>query len=149
MSTEASTSGAAGTASERETEPLGTGSLVRRGALAAVVASVANAALVLVVTSVGVAPGFRPLAVPPVVLFTVLGVVGATAVYWLVRRRAANPDRTFVRVASVVLVLSFLPDVGLLSADPAATVPGVVVLMAMHVVAAAVSVAVLTGKWVR
>ena len=146
MSTEASTSGAVGTASENESRSLGTGSIVRRGALAAVVASVANAVLVLAATAVGVAPGFRPLALPPVLLLTVLGVAGATAVYWLLRRRATNPDRTFVRVAAVVLVLSFLPDIGLLSADPAATVAGVVVLMAMHVVAAAASVAVLTGR---
>ena len=144
MSTETSTSSAGGTVNE--SEPLGTGPLVRRGALAAVVASVANAALVLVATTVGIAPGFRPLALPPVLLLTVVGVAGATAVSWLLLRRVSNPDRTFVRVASVVLVLSFLPDVGLLSADPAATVPGVVVLMAMHVVAAVASVAVLTGR---
>jgi hypothetical protein len=144
MSTETSTSGAGGTVSE--SEPLGTGPLVRRGALAAVLASVTNAVLVLAATAVGVAPGFRPLAIPPVLLLTVLGVAGATAVYWLLCRRASNPDRTFVRVAAVVLVLSFLPDIGLLSADPAATVAGVVVLMAMHVVAAAASVAVLTGR---
>ena len=72
--------------------------------------------------------------------------MGATVTYWLLVRRASNPDRTFVRVASVVLVVSFVPDVGLLSGDPAATVPGVVVLMAMHVVVAAVSVTVLTGR---
>jgi uncharacterized membrane protein YoaK (UPF0700 family) len=147
MSTEASTTGAGGTVSESES--LGTGSFVRRGALAAALAGVANAVLVLAATTLGVAPGFRPVALPPVLLFTVLGVAGATAVYWLLHRRTSNPDRTFLRVAAVVLVLSLLPDVGLLSADPAATVPGVVVLMAMHVVAAAVSVVVLTGRAFR
>ena len=36
---------------------------------------------------------------------------------------------------------------GLLVVDPAATVAGVVVLMGMHVVAAVVIVAALTGRW--
>ena len=129
-----------------EPEPFGAERLVRRGALAAVAAAVVNAVVVLATTAVGVAPGFRPLSLPPVLLFSVLGVAGATAVCWLLRRRGSNPDRTFRRVAAVVLLLSFLPDLGLLSVDPAATVPGVVVLMAMHVVVAAVSVAVLTGR---
>lgn len=122
------------------------GSLVRRGVLAVVLVVVANAVVTLAATAVGVAPGFRPLSLPSVLLLSTLGVVGATVAYWLLVRRAANPDRTFVRLAAVVLVLSFLPDVGLLVGDPAATVPGVVVLMAMHVVAAVVSVAVLTGR---
>ena len=52
----------------------------------------------LATPAVGVAPGFRPLALPPVLLFTVLGVAGATVVYWLLHRRAANPDRTGVPV---------------------------------------------------
>jgi hypothetical protein len=125
---------------------LETGSLVRRGALAAVVAAIAKAVVAVAATTAGVAPGFRPLELPPILLLTVLGVIGATAVYWMLLRRASNPDRTFVRVAAVVLVVSFVPDLGLLSADPAATVLGVLVLMAMHVVAAAVSVAVLTGR---
>jgi uncharacterized membrane protein YoaK (UPF0700 family) len=144
MSTETRTSDAGGRIDESESPE--SGSLVRRGAVAAAVAATANAVLVVAATAAGVAPGLRPLALAPVVLLTVVGVVGATAVYWLLRRRASNPDRTFLRVAAVVLVLSLLPDVGLLSTDPAATVPGVVVLMAMHVVAAAASVAVLTGR---
>lgn len=137
------------TAGQHETTgpgSLGIGSFVRRGALAVVLVAVANAAVTLAATAAGVAPGFRPLSLSPVLFLSTLGVVGATVTYWLLDRRAENPDRTFVRVASVVLVLSFLPDVGLLVGDPAATIPGVVVLMAMHVIAAAVSVAVLTGR---
>jgi hypothetical protein len=42
-----------------------------------------------------------------------------------------------------VLVVSFLPDLGLLAGDPAATVPGVLALMVMHVVVAAASVGAL------
>jgi hypothetical protein len=143
MSTETST---AENETTTESTVLGIGPLVRRGALAAVVVALANAVLVLVTTSVGVAPDFRPLSLPPVLFLSTLGVLGATVTYWVLVRRASNPDRTFTRVASVVLVVSLLPDVALLSGDPAATVPGVVVLMAMHVVAAAVSVAVLTGR---
>jgi hypothetical protein len=54
----------------------------------------------------------------------------------------------FTRVAVVVLLLSFVPDVLLLQADPAATVPAVIVLMVMHVVVAVVCVASLTGRLV-
>ena len=126
-------------------ERIGTGSIARRGAIAAAVAAVANVVLVLAATAAGVAPGFRPLNPFPVLLLTVLGVAAATAVYWLLVRRTSTPDRTFLRLASVALVVSFLPDVALLAGDPAATGPGVAVLMVMHVVAAAATVAVLTG----
>jgi hypothetical protein len=112
----------------------------------AVLLSVApNVALVVVATELGVAPGFRPIAVPPVVFLSAVGALGAAAVYWLLGRVVADRERTFVRVAAAVLVLSFLPDLALLSRDPAATVPGVAVLTAMHVVVAAACVGVLPG----
>lgn len=72
------------------------------------------------------------------------GIVAATFVFTLVRRVSRDPVRTFTRIAAVVLVLSVLPDLVLLRAQPAATVPGVLVLLAMHVVAAVVIVGGLT-----
>jgi hypothetical protein len=117
-----------------------------RGALAAVAAVAGNVALLVAANAIGVAPGFRPLAVPPVAFLSVAGVVGATVVYWFLRRRSSKPARTFRRVAGGVLVVSFLPDVALLFVDEAATVAGVVVLMAMHVVVAAACVALLPGE---
>lgn len=114
--------------------------LAVRGAVAVVVSVLVNVVLVLAVGALGIAPGFRPLAVPPVAFLSAMGAVGATAVYWGLTRYRNAPDRSFVRLAAVVLVLSFLPDVGLLLNDPAATVAGVVALMVMHVVVAAASV---------
>ena len=113
--------------------------------VAAVLAAVGNAVVVLALPgALGLQP-YDPLTLPPVVLFTVLGVVGTTVVYAALRRFAPRPDRTFVIVAGLVLVLSFVPDVTVAPDLPGATTASVVLLMVMHVVAAAVAVAVLTG----
>ena len=118
-------------------------SVLLRGGLAAVLAVLANVGLVLGVGVLDIDPGFRALTVPPVALLSALGAGGATVVYWLLRRYASDPDRTFVRVAAGVLLISFVPDVALLAVDPAATPLAVVVLVAMHVVVAVVSVGLL------
>ena len=72
-------------------------------------------------------------------------------VFAVVRRVASQPIRLFRIVATVALVLSFLPDVWLLTEAaggtfPGATVSGVGVLMMQHVVAAAVVVWMLTMR---
>lgn len=119
-----------------------------RGAIAAVGSVACNVGLVFAAGAVGIAPGFRALTPPPVAFLSAVGALGATAVYWLLVRTGAvdRPARTFRRVAAAVLVVSFLPDIGLLWADPAATLPGILVLMLMHVVVAAVSVGLLVGR---
>lgn len=116
-----------------------------RGGLAVGLAVLTNVVLVLGVDALGIAPAFRALTVPPVAFLSALGAGGATAVYWLLGRYVSDADRTFVRVAAGVLLLSFVPDVVLLASDPAATPLAVVILMAMHVVVAAVSVWVLVS----
>ena len=121
--------------------------LAVRGIVAAAIAAVVNAGLVALATAADIAPGFRALTYPPVVFLSVVGALGAAVAYFLVLRRASgDPDRLFARIAAVVLVLSFVPDIGLLVSDDAATVVGVVLLMLMHVVVAAAAVAVLTGR---
>ena len=117
-----------------------TPSVLVRGGLAVALATLVNAGLVVGASSLGVAPGFRPLTVPPVAFLSALGAAGAAAVYWLANRYATDADRTFVRVAVGVLLLSFVPDAALLVSDPAATPLAVAVLAAMHVVVAAASV---------
>jgi len=114
-----------------------------RGLLAVALAIVLNVVLVLGANAIGVAPGFRALTIPPVAFLSALGAGGATLVYWLLRRYVGVTDRTFVRLAGGVLLLSFLPDVALLAVDPSATPLAVVLLMAMHVVVAAVAVGLL------
>lgn len=104
----------------------------------------------LAVTSLDISPEFLPLGGPaPVIIFTLVAGAVAVGVYGVVRRTAKRPDRLFRRIAAVVLVVSFLPDLWLLSEGAAdiyagATPAGVAVLMVLHVVAAAVIVPVLT-----
>lgn len=99
-----------------------------------------NAVLVFGFSSLEVAPNFDALTIPPVVFLSAVGAIGATVVYWALERYTRDPDRVFLQVAAAVLVLSFVPDVALLELDPAATVPGVIALMVMHVTVAVVSV---------
>ncbi len=100
------------------------------------------------VASLDIPTEFPPLAGPgPTIFFTTLGALGAIGVFGVIRPRADRPERLFRRIAAVVLLLSFVPDVLLLSegaAIPGATPAAVGVLMAMHVAVAAVMVWFLT-----
>jgi hypothetical protein len=120
--------------------------VARRGAVAVAVAVAANAVLVAGADLAGVAPGLAALDYAPVTVLTVAGVAGATAVYGLLTRVVAAPDRAFVAVAAVVLVLSFVPTALVVPADPAATTAGVVLLGVAHVPPAVAAVLALTGR---
>ena len=95
---------------------------------------------------------FPPLIGPgPTIFFTVVGVILGVAVFAEMRRVASQPIRLFRIVAAVGLVLSFLPNVWLLtdaagSTFPGATTSAVGTLMAQHVVVAAVIVWMLTMR---
>lgn len=128
-------------AENRPSDDLGT--LAKRGGLATVVATVVNAAIVLAVPPAIDHPPYAPLSLGSVALFTVLGVVAATAVYAVILRLSARPERTFLAIAAVVLLLSFVPDLTFAGELPGATSAGVALLMVMHVVAAVVAVTVL------
>ena len=66
-------------------------------------------------------------------------------VFALIARFSRRPIRLFRTVALIVLLVSLLPDIGLLAAGtPGATPLSIGVLMLMHVVAWAISVAMLT-----
>jgi len=125
--------------------------MVTRGILS--VAGAIVAVLVVrwvAVTLVDVPPEFLPLAGPSAAGFftTVLG-IGAVLVYTLMRRFAKRPERTFRWISVGVLLVSFVPDLWLLSEAGSAqfegsTPGGVAILMVLHVVAAAVIVPGLT-----
>ena len=95
---------------------------------------------------------FLPLMTPaPTIFLTVVGVILGVAVFAEMRRVASRPIRLFRIVAGVGLLLSFLPDVWLLtdaagSRFPGATISGVGTLMVQHVAAAAVVVWMLTMR---
>jgi hypothetical protein len=89
---------------------------------------------------------FFPLKSMDFIALTLAGVLAAVIVYALMGRWAKTPVRTFRIVAGIALPLSFVPDLALLvTGMPGATLAGVLGLMAMHVVAAAIAVGVLTG----
>ncbi|MBK8987048.1 MAG: hypothetical protein IPM39_13385 [Chloroflexi bacterium] len=81
--------------------------------------------------------GFLPLDTIRYTIFTIVGVLGGIIVYLILARTAKHPIRTFQRIAWAVLVLSMLPDIGMLTSDfmPGATPAGVITLMVMHLVA--------------
>ena len=123
--------------------------LVAATAIAAVAAVVAN--LVLRALAVAVLdipqPEFEPLQARAVAISTAGGVVAAGVVYAIVERFARDPRRTFLVVAVIALVLSLWAPLSLGLADPPEN-PGtdagsVGTLIAMHVLAAAISVPVL------
>jgi len=91
--------------------------------------------------------GVQPAAWPAVLGTGVVVTVGATLVYAVLTRLLDRPDRAFVGLAAVVLVVSMLPLVFVAPSIPGVTPAVIVVLAVMHVVAAVGSVAVLTGRW--
>lgn len=80
-------------------------------------------------------------------LFTIIPALGATAVLaWLAVRRA-NPIGTFIRIAIVVLLLSFIPDY--LLPVPHRTFLSSSIAAFMHLVAGVVTVTVLVAGYRR
>lgn len=127
------------------TEARPTGWIVRRGLGVVVLSLVANGVLLLAVRTSGTIPVFRPLSWGSVIVLTVIGAVGATLAFWTVVRFAADPVRTYRSLAVVFLFLSFVPDVTLAPNFPGSTIPGIVVLMAMHVIVAGIAIGLFTG----
>lgn len=125
---------------------VGRATLSKRGGVALVVALVVNVSILTIVREADLVTVFDPLEYPPVVLFTTLGVIGATLVYAILDRRVDAPDATFVRVAIAVLVFSWIPDGALLALDDDATLEAVVVLGLLHVPPAVSSIAFLTDR---
>jgi Family of unknown function (DUF6069) len=117
------------------------------GPLAIVAAVVANQIIrILAVSLFNISPEFPPLQPGPPLMFTVMGVLGAVIVFAIVGRLSRRPIRLFRTIALIVLVLTFLPDIGLLmtGAMPGTTPVAVGTLATMHVVAWAITIWMLT-----
>lgn len=114
------------------------GRLLRRGLLAAVLATVTNALLLMIASSlfgaVVVPPG-EALSLGPVVVASAIGAIGAAVVFGVIGRFSRRPIRVFRATALVVLLLS-------LAAIPLRGVagPSAGALALMHVLAAAIVV---------
>lgn len=106
---------------------------------AAVAAVIGNFIVATVFKAISDIPAeFQPFVFLRYLLFTVIGVIGAAVVYWILGRLNGDPVKRFNIIALIVLVLSFIPDILMLSSDfmPGATMAGVMALMLMHVVTA-------------
>jgi len=111
-------------------------------ALAALVNGLVRA---LALALMDVDPGFMPLVSPAFLPLTIIGGGAGVLVYalvgWRVRRR---PITVYRIVAGIALLLSFLPDLGLVGNMPGAIPATVGTLMLMHILTAAIVVGLLT-----
>jgi hypothetical protein len=119
--------------------------------VASLVALVGSVAANQLVRAIAVAllrpdPGFMPLQVGPPIFFSVIGVLGAIGAYALIGRLSRRPVTLFRRVALATLLLSLVPDLIMLVSPfiPGTTLPNVIALMLMHIVAWYITVQALT-----
>ena len=119
------------------------GTALRTGAVAGVIAAVTNVVISAIARGpLGASDDFVPLTPGPVVMWTMLGAVIGAAGWHLIVNRSARSRTLLSALVPTVLVLSLIPDVALLVTDsvPGQTTSGVVALMVMHVVTAAIAV---------
>lgn len=127
------------------TTTVGRRTLLVRGAVALVLSLGLNWLILGLVLELDLVTPFQALELAPVTVLTVAGVVGAVVVFALLDRWYRNPNPEFVRIALVVLVASWVPDIALLAFDENATLGAVFVLMILHVPPALVCIGSLTG----
>ncbi len=88
------------------------------------------------------APGLAIIMLP--IMLTLVLCTGGVLVFALVGRFAKKPIRTYIIIASIFLVISFLPDIAAVSTPmPGAGWPYSITLMIMHVVAGFITVSML------
>jgi hypothetical protein len=109
-------------------------------------ATVANVLIAMALRNwLGVPAAFQALSTPAVASGTIVGMIGATVVFAWVARARSDPRRTFVLIATVGLIVSWLPDLAIWATAvfPGTTTTGILSLMALHVVAAGFAVGIL------
>lgn len=79
-------------------------------------------------------------------VLTVIGVIGAVAVYALLARLREDPDMWFTVSAAAALVLTLIPDLTYIPTEPGGSLAAGLALAAMHVTTAVICVVVLTGR---
>jgi hypothetical protein len=111
--------------------------------LAAIAAAVGvNALVATVARHAGASTAFTPLHLPVYGGFTAAGVIAGWIGWQLVRRRSDRPRRVLEVLVPAATLLSFVPDVALLTLKfiPDSSATAVVALMVMHVVVVAFAV---------
>jgi hypothetical protein len=111
-------------------------------AAAVALAVTLNAVVAALAVAAGAPADYPPLTLPALTTFTALGVIAGWIGWVLIHRMARNPRVVLRVLVPAVVVLSLVPNVVLLATGfiPGTTVVGVVALMVMHVLVAAVAV---------
>lgn len=93
-----------------------------------------------------VSPAFSPLDLKPIFGWTTIGVVGAVSVFSVIGKLSLHPIQTFSKLAIIVLLISWIPDISLFFSSPFSdTSPAaIIVLMLMHLSTALLSIGFLT-----
>ncbi len=135
---------AATTAAARTQRPAVTvGTALKTGAVAGVLAAVVNVAVSAIARGpFDASDEFVPLTPGPIVMWTILGAVIGALGWRLIVSKKADSRALLAKLVPTVLVLSFLPDLALLATDtmPGQSTAGVLALMVMHLLTAAVVV---------
>lgn len=107
--------------------------------LSAIIGVLIVRAIAMTVLPAPYAPGLAMIVIP--VVLTLVLCTGAVVVYFLVARFAKRPIRTYLVIAAIFLVISFVPDIATVAAPfPGAGWPYAITLMIMHVVAGLITV---------
>ena len=80
-----------------------------------------------------------------IAISTAVPALVAALLYAALLRTVANPARVFTVISAIVFVVTLVPDITFIPGEPGASNAQTAVLMAMHVVAAAVIVPMLTA----
>ena len=117
------------------------------GLLTIVASVVANLLILLIAKAVlPISADFAPLAVGPVMMWSLIGSFGATLVFFLLARLTRRPIYIFQLIALIVFLVTLLPDITLffVPAFPDTTAISVGTLILMHVGTALICVGFLT-----
>src|SRR5690349_9621508 len=107
--------------------------------LAAVIGVLIVRAIAMAILPPPYAPGLGVIMAS--ISLTVVFCTAAVIVFALVARFAKNPVRTYLIISSIFLVISFLPDIAVVSMPmPGAGWPYSITLMIMHIVAGFITV---------
>ncbi|WP_434446675.1 DUF6069 family protein [Lentzea sp. E54] len=121
-------------------EKPGTGMVVLGVVAAIVIASIGNTVVSYAAQALGADPTvMQGLQLQAYVVLTAAGVIIAAFAWASIRKRAKDPARTLGKLVPIVVAVSFLADVPMFFL-PGASVVGIIALMLMHVVVAAVAV---------
>ena len=122
---------------------VGLGPALTTGAAAGVIAAVTNVVISVIARGpLGASDDFVALTPAPILMWTIIGAVVGAVGWRLIVNTSARSRSLLTTLVPTVLVLSLSPDVALLATDstPGQTTTGVVALMVMHVVTAAIAV---------